>query len=327
MPMAIRSPRSFDNASVRDRNPLQVPRLERPPQARHGDPNWAQDGRDWPHRADSEFWQVGSTIWHVQRRGAGPQVLLLHGTGAATHSWAPLIDQFGDRFETISIDLPGHGFTQMRRRFQPSLPNMSAAVIELLKAMQISPAMIIGHSAGAAIALHMLPRLDKDPEALVCINGAFEPFDGAMQFVAPIAAKAATFGGLAAWMVSRNSANVAGVRRLVSNIGSNPDRVNPQPYSVLLQNRGHVQGALRMMAHWDLRSLLSERARVRVPILFLAGARDKAVPPAVSERAAGRMQAGTYFEFQDLGHLAHEEAPDLVAAAIVDHWDRRRTQQ
>ena len=309
-------------------NPTQVPRLERPPQARHGDPNWAQDGKDWPHRADSEFWQVGPTIWHVQRRGAGPQVLLLHGTGAATHSWTALIDQVGDRFEMISIDLPGHGFTQMRRRFQPSLPNMSAAIIELLDAMQIAPGMMIGHSAGAAIALQMLARLGKAPETLVCINGAFEPFDGAMQFIAPIAAKAATV---------RRAGRVDGVSQLCE-CGGRP------PFGVQYRfGPGSCGSSALLSAVAKARScaggsaddgklgfaVIAERARkgARAKSCFLLAHGIRRVPAAVSERAAGRMQAGTYLEFEDLGHLAHEEAPDLVAAAIVDHWDRLRMQQ
>ncbi len=303
-----------------------MPRLQHPPEARHGSPDWSSDGKDWPLRETSEFWQTGSTIWHVQRQGAGPQILLLHGTGAATHSWAPLIEHLSQQFETVSLDLPGHGFTQVRRPFRPNLPSMSAEVAKLIKEMHLSPAMIIGHSAGAAIAFHLIGRLPQMPELLVSINGAFEPFEGVMQFIAPIAAKAATFGGLAAWMVSRNSANVEGVRRLVNNIGSDPDLVNPAPYSILLQKRGHVQGALRMMAHWDLSRLLRDSAQLRVPMLFLAGAVDQAVPSAVSKRAAGRMRAGTYVEFEALGHLAHEEAPDRIAAAILDHWDRKHEQ-
>ncbi|MEL7218531.1 MAG: alpha/beta fold hydrolase BchO [Pseudomonadota bacterium] len=304
-----------------------MPRLQRPPRARPGAPNWSSDGKDWPHREASTFWQVGSTVWHVQRRGTGPQVLLLHGTGAATHSWAPILDHFASRFDTISLDLPRHGFTQVRPGFRPSLPNMSAEVAKLIREMALSPSMIVGHSAGAAVALHLTDQLETTPELLVSINGALEPFEGVMQFIAPIAAKAATLGGLAAWMVSRNSANVAGVRRLVTNIGSDPDLVDPLPYSVLLQKRAHIQGALQMMAQWDLRALMRAQANVRVPVLFLAGVEDQAVPRAVSERAAGRTQNGTYLEFEALGHLAHEEAPDRVAAAILDHWDRLQMQR
>lgn len=48
---------------------------------------WDRDGRDWPNRAASRFVEVGGIHWHVQQLGQGPVLLLLHGTGAATHSW------------------------------------------------------------------------------------------------------------------------------------------------------------------------------------------------------------------------------------------------
>ena len=46
---------------------------------------------DWPNRAASRYVDAGGLRWHVQSLGdAGPDLLLLHGTGAATHSWAGL---------------------------------------------------------------------------------------------------------------------------------------------------------------------------------------------------------------------------------------------
>ncbi|MFY0022431.1 hypothetical protein ABTQ05_21120, partial [Acinetobacter baumannii] len=57
-------------------------------------PDWATDGRDWPHRDASRFVDAGRVRFHVQVMGSGPPLLLIHGTGAATHSWrdvAPLL--------------------------------------------------------------------------------------------------------------------------------------------------------------------------------------------------------------------------------------------
>ena len=50
---------------------------------------WEVDGRDWPNRDSSRFVTAGGLRWHVQVAGTGPVVLLVHGTGAATHSGAP----------------------------------------------------------------------------------------------------------------------------------------------------------------------------------------------------------------------------------------------
>ncbi|MCR9270350.1 MAG: alpha/beta fold hydrolase [Hyphomonadaceae bacterium] len=301
-----------------------MPRLDHAPRARSGQPDWSRDGGDWPNRNCSEFWYVDGTTWHLQRRGTGPLALLLHGTGAATHSWSPLIPELEQKFEVLAVDLPGHGFTQVRRGFQPSLPGMAAELLALMKELDAAPSTIVGHSAGAAIALYVAARRQMRPDTLVSINGAFEPFSGLMRWIAPLTAKAATMGGLAAWMVSRNSAGPEGVRSLIENVGSDPDAVDARPYSVLMRQRGHIQGALRMMANWNVSSLMLDCSKVSIPALFIAGAQDRAVPPEVSERAAGRTQNGTYLEFDKLGHLAHEEAPELVAAAIKDHWDRSK---
>ena len=48
--------------------------------------DWATDGRDWPNHAASRFVEAAGMRWHVQVMGSGPALLLLHGTGAATHS-------------------------------------------------------------------------------------------------------------------------------------------------------------------------------------------------------------------------------------------------
>ncbi|MGB3625150.1 MAG: hypothetical protein WA989_04965, partial [Henriciella sp.] len=148
-----------------------------------------------------------------------------------------------------------------------------------------------------------------------------------MQTIAPAIAKAATFGGVAAWMVSRNSASRAQVRRLVTNIGSDPDRVDGESYSTLLRRQGHVQGALMMMAHWNLSTLKRDCERIHIPAVYIAGAADKAVPPRISKEAAGRTPQGSYLELEALGHLAHEEAPETVANVIRGEWDRLKVSQ
>ncbi len=46
--------------------------------------DWGEDGRDWPNREASRFIEADDITWHVQIMGAGPVLLLLHGTGAST---------------------------------------------------------------------------------------------------------------------------------------------------------------------------------------------------------------------------------------------------
>ncbi|MEO0465029.1 MAG: alpha/beta fold hydrolase BchO [Pseudomonadota bacterium] len=296
-----------------------------PPLARRGDPDWYTDAKSWPNGSHSEFWRVGQFVWHIQRRGDGPVMLLIHGTGAATHSWAPLVEILHRQFTTISVDLPGHGFTRSPRNFRPTLTNISTALTALLSDMDICPTSVVGHSAGAAIAVSMVARRELAPSSLVSINGALKPFEGPMQIIAPTIAKAATFGGLAARMVSRNSSGPSQIRNLISSIGSDPDKVDVTSYASLLQRHGHIQGALSMMANWDLTSVLYDCTQIEQPILFIAGGNDLAVAPDISKHAAGRAPNGAYFEIDGVGHLAHEENPEAVADIIVCELARLTT--
>ena len=53
--------------------------------------DWQRDGADWPNRASSRMVRAGGLTWHVQVAGSGPVLLLVHGTGASTHSWRDLL--------------------------------------------------------------------------------------------------------------------------------------------------------------------------------------------------------------------------------------------
>ena len=52
----------------------------------------------------------------LQVTGTGPEILLLHGAGASSHTWHRLIPYLDDRYRLIAPDLPGHGFTQKPAR-------------------------------------------------------------------------------------------------------------------------------------------------------------------------------------------------------------------
>ncbi len=58
-----------------------------------------------------------------------------------------------------------------------------------------------------------------------------------------------------------------------------------------------------------------------MPTLLIAGEGDAAVPPSVSTEAAEAMPRARALHLPGLGHLAHEEAPEVVAAAILAHLD------
>jgi magnesium chelatase accessory protein len=279
-----------------------------------------RDGADWPNRAASRALDAGGVSWHVQVLGKGPPLLLLHGAGASTHSYRDLAPLLASRFRVIAPDLPGHGFSSSRGASTQSLPGMAKAVVSLLRALGAAPEIAVGHSAGAAVLARLV--LDKAiaPKLIVSLNGAFTPFGGVASHVLPPLAKALFLNPFApryfAW-----SADRAAVARLLTGVGSRIDARGVDLYARLMSNPAHVEGALGMMAHWDLHTLNRDLPRLATPLAMIVGANDRAVRPQSALKIAARLPNARVFEIGGLGHLAHEEAPEAHARLIFQIWD------
>lgn len=286
--------------------------------------DWRRDGLDWPHRDASSFVEAGGIRWHVQRMGAGPSLLLLHGTGASTHSWRHLMPVLARRFTVVAPDLPGHGFTSMAPRRGMSLPGMASLVAALLAELDVAPAFVAGHSAGAAILARMAIDGAIAPAALVSLNGAFLPFGGMLRFLSPIArVMAAT--PLAARLFASRADDPRALDRLLDGTGSTLDAEGVALYARLIRSPDHVHGALTMMANWKLEPLVRDLGRLTVPTLLVAAANDRTVPPSQAIEVASRIRGARVEKLAGLGHLAHEEAPERIAALIESFFGSTAT--
>lgn len=279
---------------------------------------WERDGRDWPNRDTSRFVDAGGVHWHVQQMGQGPTLLLLHGTGAATHSFADLAPCLAQNFTVVAPDLPGHGFTRIEDDSSLSLPGMAAAVRALLDRLGMHPALAAGHSAGAAVLIRMTLDGMLAPRGLVSINGALMPFRGvAGKTFAPIARLLAGTS-LTARVFAWRAENRGVVRGILASTGSTITAAGEDFYGRLARSPGHVHAALAMMANWDLAPLTADLRRLAVPLLLIAGGRDGTVPPDESFQARDLVPGARVVCLRTLGHLAHEERPGEIAALIED---------
>lgn len=284
-----------------------------------GEPRWQVEGRAWPHRAASRFVEAGGLVWHVQQMGAGPVIVLLHGTGAATHSWRGLMPLLARSHTVIAPDLPGHGFTRGRPPGGLTLPGMAGAVARLLAELAVTPTAIVGHSAGAAIALQWAhDGAARTP--VVGLNPALTPYPGLAARLFPALALMLFVNPL----VPRMLAGIARLpgetgRFLERATGSTLDRAGVEAYQAVMGTPGHCAGTIEMMARWNLEALARVLPAVTAPVLLVHSHGDRTVPLASVEQAAALLPSHRLEVLPGLGHLAHEERPDLAAALIRNH--------
>jgi magnesium chelatase accessory protein len=269
----------------------------------------------WPGRAASRRIASRPHLWHVQVAGEGPDLLLLHGAGGASHSWRALVPRLPG-FRLIAPDLPGQGFTAAGTRSRSSLPAMAEDIASLCAQEGWAPATIVGHSAGAALALRLAEILPRPP-AVVGINAALSPFQGVAGVLFPMMARILAMNPFTAPAFARLWRTPAQVDRLLRATGSALDPEGLACYLHLVRDPAHVEGTLAMMAQWRLDGLLARLPRIGVPVLLLTAAGDRAVPPAVSAEAAARLPDAQVAALPAGGHLVHETHPAPVADALL----------
>ena len=93
--------------------------------------------------------------------GVGPPVLAIHGLGATKGSFVFTVAALADRFRVIAVDLPGFGDSDKPIGAAYDAPFFADAMIDLLDALKLDRADLIGNSLGGRVALEVALR---DPE-------------------------------------------------------------------------------------------------------------------------------------------------------------------
>ena len=273
-------------------------------------PNW------WPNRSNSEFIKSDNYNWHIQKFGStGKKLLLIHGTGASSHSWYPLIENLNLECEILCLDLPGHGFTRALARQKKQLMIIVDQISLLLRNIDFYPNIIMGHSAGAAVAYELAKKIETKPNT-IAINAAFGQFSGLAGVAFPYFAKIASSTTIPARFLSLLASKEEIVRKLLASTGSIIPELQVKCYQYLFSNTEHVDGTLQMMADWDLGYFLDRLPEETAPIHFLVGDKDTTVPPHISKSWDQSMPNSSLTQFNGLGHLLHEESPSTVSSIL-----------
>lgn len=277
---------------------------------------------EWPNSAHSMFVRCGDMRWHVQRMGQGPVCLLLHGTGASTHTWRDIMPLLAQHRTVLAVDLPGHAFSQTLPQQSPTLPHVAQALLALLTQLRVRPALWVGHSAGAAIAAQC--QMDAawlaqgDPGRLAALNPAWLPMPGSARWFYPMAAWVVGRNPLSGWIAAKQVQHTQMADRLLAQTGSTLDAVGQRCYRYLLTQPAHARGVLQMMAAWDLQTFSRELPRLAVPVQMQIGLSDGTIPTGQADQAQALLPHAVRINWPGLGHLAHEEKPqDCVNAMLA----------
>ena len=271
----------------------------------------------WPYSEYSKFLETDNFVWHYQLIGkrGNPIILLIHGAGASSHSWANLIPKLNE-FQVLAVDLPGHRFSKIKKGIRPQHDTIVRDLIILFESLKIKPNVFVGHSIGAVIVLSLSVIYEGPLSSIVLINGALEKFEGPAGTIFPLMARVFYASPLTKyWIRLFNSAETS-LRKFLSISGSNLTIKNIDYYMKLMTDEDHVTGTLAFISNWNIGDIEKKFKKVSVPTLFLAGMRDGIVNYKTSVRAHKKAFNAKIKLFESEGHLIHEVSSAKIAKEI-----------
>ncbi|GAB3381919.1 pimeloyl-ACP methyl ester esterase BioH [Lysobacter fragariae] len=250
---------------------------------------------------------------HIETRGQGPALALIHGWAMHGGLFAPLVDRLADRYTLHLVDLPGHGHA--REDETPLVPD--ALATELVA--RVPDAVWLGWSLGGQFALRAALDHPHAVRGLVMVASSprFVVGEDWTHGVGPQLfrdfgdALAKDFRGTLDGFLALEALGSAHAQEELRSLRAQAfERGEPAPRALL--------EGLRLLDAFDARD---ELPMLRVPSLWLSGRRDRLVPAGAMPAAAALTPGARSVVIANAGHAPFLGAPDEVAGEIAAFMD------
>jgi pimeloyl-ACP methyl ester carboxylesterase len=258
-----------------------------------------------------------------RRIGQGPAILLIHGITSSSSNWGPVATRLAPRYTVIAPDLLGHG-NSAKPRGDYSMGAFASGARDLMVALDIPRATVIGHSLGGGVAMQFAYQFPEFAERLALVSS------GGLGAEVHSLLRAATIPGAEVVIPLLASQRVLSAGRAV---GRALDRVGIKlGNDVLEMARGHASLGDRetrsAFVHTLRASVDPSGQRVRatdrlylaaqLSVLIIWGARDRIIPLSHGERAHELIPGSRFEVFERSGHFPHLDEPERFARTLHD---------
>ena len=279
---------------------------------------------------DSKFIEVNDVTVHYKEQGSGGTTyILLHGFGASVFSWREVMDDFAARGRVIAYDRPAFGLTSrpMPDAWKDGVnPYSMEFNVELLRGLMdafgIEQAILVGNSAGGAVATAFAMRYPQRVDALILVDPGLGGGRGPqfpawalpimrtpqMRHLGPLLVRDIAVSGdeaiLRAW--------------------SDPSKVTDEildGYHKPLQANNWDRALYELTfapAYPELRPLLPE---LTTPAFVIGGEDDRLIRPWYFEAIAQEIPNAQLVLLPHCGHVPHEECPDAFMQEVIKYLE------
>jgi len=251
-------------------------------------------------------------IW-TERRGHGPDVLLIAGLGDPAEAWQAQLDGLADRYLLTAFDNRGVGRSPLPEgHLSPSTMADDAAA--LLRTLEVPSAHVVGYSMGSAIAQEIALRHPELVRSLVLVSTYARPdalWRSQLDFwrwlveVAP--SERAFLEGFFTWVYTPRAHADGTVAQLVEEALAFPHKQSVEAF----------QAQVDVCLWHDTQDRLAE---IGAPTLVLSGELDLIMPPRVSRSVAAGIPNAYFDVMPEEAHQPFQEVPEQFNARVEAFW-------
>lgn len=259
---------------------------------------------------------MNSTSNNGNSSGREP-LLLVHGIGASSRCWEPILPALEARYEVLNIDLPGHFLgPALAKGVKPNVKAMADAAEAALDAAGWQTAHVVGNSLGGWIALELGARGRARTVTALAPGGGWNRWSRAELRVLPFFIVQRTLSRIGMpirhWLMKSPMRRKAALREVIEH----GNRISPDLAAHF------VEAFVRCGIFWriifsEVTSKLMKSAPVACPVTVIWGNKDAVLPLRVSaDRWQRDLPNAKWHIWLGVGHMPMVDEPERTVEVI-----------
>jgi pimeloyl-ACP methyl ester carboxylesterase len=242
-------------------------------------------------------------------------IVFIHGTSASLHTWDTLSNLLKTNKKIIRLDLPAFGLTGPNRLNQYSFNYYNQFLDEFLLKLNVTQCIVAGNSLGGSIAWnYAIASPDKVKQLILLDASGYPKKDekGSLGF------KLAGIPVLN--QALKHISPISLIRKSLEDAFYNKSLVTEQmvhQYHDMLLREGNRAAVLELFQH-PMRADPAKIKTITQPTLIIWGKQDQLISYINASLFKQDIRNSQMLVLDKVGHIPMEEAPNQVAAAILE---------
>ena len=249
--------------------------------------------------------QEGEFVAEVLRAGQGEPLVYLHGM-VVRKEWAPFLDRLSGHFNVYAPYHPGYSQSRGLEHIDGVL-DLALYYFDLLDALGIGEAYVVGHSLGGMVAAEMAALCRHYVKKLVMVGaaGLWRDDEPTLDFLAMTPQDLE----LALWADPGSAAATQAMAQ--------PDSEEARDH-LALDRIQDLTAAAKFLWPIPDKGLKKRLHRIESPTLILWGKQDRIIPAVYAEDFSQRISGSRLDVPPHWGHLPMLEHPEEFAGKVVE---------